>query len=339
MKSFSEPFLKIRLAALYFDSWTDAFGGILAQANDDDVSAIFLRRPRNVLENPIAVEVLRNGRRYEARKLRSPVALGHVHSGEEKGCVSRFDLDGDSYSILIAGAEVEKLRPLFHTANDDIVFAVQVHRALVLNAMKLAPSMFFAQAKDPAFVLDLDGNACWHNDAAREECWHPVFRSSPDGPLLFANEGENCEFRTALAKLRKADMPSVQVLLLALPDEAKSAVMVTKAIETAPLSLGIWGEFFAPERHAIAFIRNPKSKPNVSPLLLRDLYGLTQKEADLAVALARGESLREFANRTGVTFETVRWHSKKVFQKMDCSKQQDVMYTLLFSIPAVASAC
>lgn len=42
------------------------------------------------------------------------------------------------------------------------------------------------------------------------------------------------------------------------------------------------------------------------------------------------EAPRDYGDRTDVSFETVRWHAKRVMQKMDCAKQQDVMYTLLY---------
>jgi len=78
-------------------------------------------------------------------------------------------------------------------------------------------------------------------------------------------------------------------------------------------------------------LRAKDSRPSLSFQSLRDLYSLTLKEAELAIALAQGETLRTYANRTGVAFETARWHSKKLMQKMACRSQQEILHALLYT--------
>jgi len=62
---------------------------------------------------------------------------------------------------------------------------------------------------------------------------------------------------------------------------------------------------------------------------LRDLYGLSEAESELAVALASGATVKEWAAQRGVSVETVRWQLKQVFAKTGTSRQPDLMRLML----------
>jgi DNA-binding CsgD family transcriptional regulator len=62
---------------------------------------------------------------------------------------------------------------------------------------------------------------------------------------------------------------------------------------------------------------------------LHQLYRLTQTEARLVAALARGERLETAARALGVTFGTGRTYLKRVFLKMGVSRQADLMRLVL----------
>ncbi|OWK30379.1 hypothetical protein [Sphingomonas dokdonensis] len=59
--------------------------------------------------------------------------------------------------------------------------------------------------------------------------------------------------------------------------------------------------------------------------VLGDLFGLPPSEARLAAALAAGASLTEAAGQLGLTIETARNYSKRVFAKMRARGQPDVV--------------
>ncbi len=69
---------------------------------------------------------------------------------------------------------------------------------------------------------------------------------------------------------------------------------------------------------------------------LRDLYGLSDAESKLAVALARGITVKQWAEKRRVSIETVRWQLKQVFGKTGVSRQSDLMRLVLLG-PALAS--
>ena len=61
---------------------------------------------------------------------------------------------------------------------------------------------------------------------------------------------------------------------------------------------------------------------------LRDLYGLTDAEARVAVALGSGHSVQSAAECLNISAETLRSHLKHVFRKLGVARQQDLMRIL-----------
>ena len=63
--------------------------------------------------------------------------------------------------------------------------------------------------------------------------------------------------------------------------------------------------------------------------LLRDLFGLTQAEVQLAHALAAGKDLDEIALARGCTRNTVRNQLKQVFSKTGTHRQAELVRLLV----------
>ncbi len=59
------------------------------------------------------------------------------------------------------------------------------------------------------------------------------------------------------------------------------------------------------------------------------LYGLTARETDLAVLLAKGQDLRTAAVTLGISYQTVRSHLRSVFAKTDTHRQSDLVRAVL----------
>lgn len=69
---------------------------------------------------------------------------------------------------------------------------------------------------------------------------------------------------------------------------------------------------------------------------LAELFGLLPSEARLAVALARGLTIAEAAQSLGLTIETARNYSKKVYAKTGVRGQADLVRFILTSVLAFA---
>ena len=69
---------------------------------------------------------------------------------------------------------------------------------------------------------------------------------------------------------------------------------------------------------------------------IAELFGLLPSEARLALALSRGMSIAEAAQSLGITVETARNYSKKIYAKMGARGQNDLIRYILTSVLALA---
>lgn len=67
---------------------------------------------------------------------------------------------------------------------------------------------------------------------------------------------------------------------------------------------------------------------------LRSLFGLTAREADIAIALASGLKLRTAADNAGIKFSTARSYLEKVFLKTGTHKQSQLVGLLKSVVPS-----
>jgi DNA-binding CsgD family transcriptional regulator/GAF domain-containing protein len=71
---------------------------------------------------------------------------------------------------------------------------------------------------------------------------------------------------------------------------------------------------------------------------IAELFGLLPSEARLALALSRGMSIAEAGESLGLTLETARNYSKKIYAKMGARGQTDLIRYILTSVLALAKA-
>lgn len=65
------------------------------------------------------------------------------------------------------------------------------------------------------------------------------------------------------------------------------------------------------------------------------LYGLTRSELDVALALARGASLKDIAETRQVSINTVRTHAARLRDKLGVHRQADIVRTTLLHLGAI----
>jgi DNA-binding CsgD family transcriptional regulator len=82
---------------------------------------------------------------------------------------------------------------------------------------------------------------------------------------------------------------------------------------------------------AILFISDPDLVVEPNRILLQNTFGLTEAEARVAAALARGQNIEQIAAEFQLSPETIRTHLKKVFAKTDTSRQGELIRLLLAS--------
>ena len=75
--------------------------------------------------------------------------------------------------------------------------------------------------------------------------------------------------------------------------------------------------------------RRPGRASPLAPEQLARLFGLTRAESAVALALARGKTLDEYAAEAGVLISTVRTHLRAIFDKTYTRRQADLVRLLL----------
>jgi DNA-binding CsgD family transcriptional regulator/PAS domain-containing protein len=78
----------------------------------------------------------------------------------------------------------------------------------------------------------------------------------------------------------------------------------------------------------LALIHDPCRAAQSLERRLRTTYRLTQAETALALAVASGTVLQDYADQRGVTIGTVRFQMKQVLAKTDCRRQIDLVRLL-----------
>jgi DNA-binding CsgD family transcriptional regulator len=91
--------------------------------------------------------------------------------------------------------------------------------------------------------------------------------------------------------------------------------------------LGVAGAAYA------IFVVAPGRPPIPSVRALRETFGLTSMEASVALALARGASLRQVAADNQVGVVTVRTHVAHLFEKTGTARQAELVRLILSLAP------
>lgn len=126
--------------------------------------------------------------------------------------------------------------------------------------------------------------------------------------------------RGALALRRPSLKPPLSALVVRLPRSTADS-----------------GPPLAPEEGAAAlFVTDPRSPVLVDRQVLRDLYGLTDAEAEVAQRLLAAASPTDIAEDLGVSIHTVRTHLKRIFAKTDTRGQKDLVRILAGGVPAMS---
>lgn len=84
---------------------------------------------------------------------------------------------------------------------------------------------------------------------------------------------------------------------------------------------------------ALLFAFDPETTPAMTPCLIRRLFGLSEAEAMLSIALCSGKTLDEVAIERGTTMNTIKSQLRNIFTKTG-TKRQSELVSLLLASPA-----
>jgi len=133
-----------------------------------------------------------------------------------------------------------------------------------------------------------------------------------------------------LSAARPADRDALRgAVAAALAGAAAPTVVVQRPSGRRPLLVDVVplpaGDLGAPQgRCALALVKDCALTPLPPHALLRSAYALSPREADLALLLAGGSSVRDAAEALGITEAHARQRLKQVFEKTDTTRQSEL---------------
>ncbi len=86
----------------------------------------------------------------------------------------------------------------------------------------------------------------------------------------------------------------------------------------------------------VAFVHGEQPGSEERSVQLAELFGLTAQEARLALQISRGVKIAEAAQTLGITVETARLYSKRIYAKTGTRGQADLVRLILASIVALS---
>ena len=213
----------------------------------------------------------------------------------------------------------------FHFSNDKIErlghHAVKMERAALMSTRVFAAAVeayasAMQHAQRPFALLD---------DAFQVTSWNKHFEAlsttyfQTTGGLLAPNNGVDAKlFREATKDLQGGR----QIVEMSLRHEHRPCVV---ALYSVPLA-----RFRLSGKNLIGLeLRGALFAPAANSKLLAGLFGLTQREADVAALLSSGKSVNTIAEEHAVSVGTVRVQLKAIFRKMGVAGQVELISKVL----------
>ena len=115
----------------------------------------------------------------------------------------------------------------------------------------------------------------------------------------------------------------------------QGVMMLSRAADQRPLQVMVSslprhkGGSIEPSALAAVFIHNPDEGTAPNQNTLRQLYGLTNAEAQIASLVSQGLRLDEITETMGVALNTGRTHLKRIFSKTGTQRQAELVQLLL----------
>lgn len=195
----------------------------------------------------------------------------------------------------------------------------------------------------PAFVAGVRSVRRWHDRAhalaaTLDVLDHPVALYSVDGVLLHRNR----TLRALLLEEAEAERvtEAVEALVEAFvdgrsppqPGRREIPVRIEDRVSTRRASYGIWASLTRadPVGRGRILIQVEREGPTLpAPEELVERHGLSARQAEVALLLARGYSDKAVARRLDVSWHTARTHARNVLEKLELSSRAEVAVALL----------
>ena len=198
------------------------------------------------------------------------------------------------------------------------------HFAPSLGSLQYLPSSLF--------ILDQWHRVLFANAAAEALFLNDQGLSVVDGVLEVTSAPMRKKFSDEIEKVIDTGIPSA--LLLKMPNGERGT-----GLPCYLLRLPERTDTYQLRGDPAVMVLVPRATPNPpeAVALLRTLYALSRREADLAIARANGATPQDYANNVGLEISTVRSQLKSVFIKTGTHRQTELV-RLLSVLPRLSIA-
>ena len=172
-------------------------------------------------------------------------------------------------------------------------------------------------------LVNGEGTAVFHNVAGAP--YSDLLRSEPRLAHCYADSAPTNRLQVRFNQIVKGDLsgdayPAAPVLLAGGQDATRSVAYLLPVTNSVRSMLE---ETFCDVR-AILIVVSQNTAAPADPSVVRDILGVTLGEARVASLIGAGMSPRDVANALGITEDTARTVLKRVFAKLNLSKQSQL---------------
>lgn len=256
------------------------------------------------------------------------------------GCIGYVEIDDDEICTLGFGRfgppdstprfddsamrAVERVMPPLRQ-----VYAAR-HGFDSVRAIGLAAMSHYERYSVGVVVVDVEGRVKFANPAAQ----HLFARD--DGLLLrhgYLDVFEPLEASRLMRAIRECSVHGGDQSATTVPQ-----LLVTHPARTLPLTLAlspcrggcsVTEPGTSPCRRVVIMIHDPEHPVSGSRETVRNVLGLSERDAELACRLASGDSLESIAKRSGRSIAAVRSALKRIYRKTGTSRQAELVTLVL----------
>lgn len=202
---------------------------------------------------------------------------------------------------------------------DDLrrMFAIRAKIGLLTQRNHLLTQLF-ASGHDATFAVNAGRRILMANGAAENLVAAGRFLRCSGGQLLAASDGSRADFDATIASATDTTDPRASSCLI---KSADGAFLIASLV---PLPSSF------PQPTALLTIHRggARTEPETVSRYLQAAYGLSSAEADVAMRLGEGQTIREISEQRSSAIGTVRTQVKAVLSKMNVRRQGDVVRTI-----------
>lgn len=248
-----------------------------------------------------------------------------------------FDGPGCAGNLAVAkawakdGPGTDDVR-LFETLMPHLQRAVEVQRRMAVPAHGTAAAAAFEMLPVAVLFLDAHRRVTYANSRASAIiAKRHALRLARGSELRVASGSQDAVFQRMLTNAIATATTGIGRPggTLSVRSEDGSARLALTICPVRTKLLAFEGETVG----AVVMIHDPSTRACPNRRSLREIFGLTEREAELASRLATGKKLADVAREMGIGREAAHTHLSRVLEKTDTHRQPELLRVLVLGCP------